>query len=380
MGPGGVESFVRLQFLESVKTALLVELVAPFRKELAASGMREDETPGSKQWIMSLFRVLSREDGTLPSGLVSALLTLDALNSEAGRRSLTEHARLLAVDLSQDGEVLTGQDAALYAYIHHPSLFSLAYHRMCPDFGQKFAEFVGKSLPAAGLPSLGAVRELLERWVAGLPFLRFQVARVDQRVDQLVFCFVHEKPLLAIPGQEPNDRSSWPEVCDVIFYDMRTNSLSVSAEYAEHEDLYRAMAGTVLMGDPAYFAAVPVYLATPFFEQGLHALDTCGIEGIDRISLARVRLATGHDPDSWTELGGAVAMAWLEEPRGKGNRCSSGVIKWRFHVFPHRDGPGLLIKVSPPNRLWADCRVHLPQFRKFMLERGFFRLPRPPPR
>ncbi len=56
-------------------------------------GSGEDQSPGTKGWLTSLLRILCREEGRLPGGLLADLMIVAALSSAPGHESLADHAR-----------------------------------------------------------------------------------------------------------------------------------------------------------------------------------------------------------------------------------------------------------------------------------------------
>ncbi len=370
MGVGTGRCVVRVEFLESVRASLLLPFLRPHRAELAALGMPADDEPGSERWRKRLVQALNREDGALPPRLMSALILVHGLNSEAGLRNLTEHARALGTELHYEGQRLSAPDAALYAYVHHPLLFRLAYRGLRQLQCRGHAEFLGAR--ALGTAELPVVRERLRGWVGSQAASRFPVAHVEERDEQLVFEFAQVVSGRGERDQAAREPAPFHEVQDVVTFYKRSGRLSVSTERPEHEDLYREMAGIVLASTPSHFKSWPVYSCAPFLEMGRGALETDDCAGLSRVCLTEIRVRNGKD-DGQRIYQGQTAWTWLEETIQSGNLFSSTIVFWRLRVALHGSEEEFTVDVLPPNRLRVDGRMALHALDGFMETKGFYR-------
>ncbi|HYG34347.1 MAG TPA: hypothetical protein VEC99_06160, partial [Clostridia bacterium] len=164
-----------------------------------------------------------------------------------------------------------------------------------------------------------------------------------------------------------------PERDDVVVYSPEHDEIRINTRTKGERDLYREQFGLCLRGARDYFSKRKTYTLEPLRADGPIALDTTGLDGIDKIVLREVEVAWdnyGHDVilrAADDVFRSAAAMENQDGPIPRTGRLTRAAFDLHF---PDSARPRP-VQIRPPNVLKVGRHCDAQRVDRWLCARGF---------
>jgi len=288
-----IRRFSRPQFLKSVSTVRLSELLTPYRDYFTSVGLKLPADP-TKESIDydALARILTEAGG--PADLVRAIHYIDEMSDDQGMDALVEAGRRRRQEFLKDDATATPADLALAVWLLDPELLERTHAEQQVFRPRTFQSFQAKGpTPKFEMPSAGQLHLLeseLDNWFAARHRGRGTRVFVSVQEDGVWFLVRHGE-LYRREGRMDDAESPHvfyrPEKFDVVVYRPALGEIRINARLPQEKEFYRQQFGKHLFGDASIFGGRSRYTLAPLRE-GAAALATADVPGLEWAKLTEV--------------------------------------------------------------------------------------------
>ena len=375
--------FTKPQFLKEIGRELLGRFFDRFKDELAE---RKIELPPADleddDYFKALSRVAMAPDG-LPDGLFEAVYAIEEMATEEGQERLEKAVAQGQLALELDAKSSRG-DIAMQAYMFAPEVVAqksnelrLARLSSFEYFGSKAAQKKRAATPhpypteaerekSAGVDrrdSFAApTKETLELMTADLDEWFTKNNRGDHTAFIEVFvidgeCWFlvrHDDTYARMAKVEKGKLKMLhfrPAKDDVVVYDPERDEIRIHAGTKREKELYQETFGVRLFGDDRYFSERKTFTLEPLRVDGVDALDTDGIGGIERIVLREIEIAWGGGYNEVVIRKADDIFAAAEASERKAIPDGGRLVRAAFDVYFEGGKKPRKVQVRPPNIL-----------------------------
>lgn len=363
---------VRLDFLESIRRDLLIQLLGPSSEMCKRYGIVL-QTSDSQSWgAKNVYQFIHRE---YPQPLTSILLQVRDLSEDPDVDYFEEDLTFESVQ-----PPWTAAERALLVYLHNPTQFQKAHLSALPIKPCNFVEFSGPK--PAFFDAEDSARILEFKRAVGAWFDRKHCTNhcevyALQTAAEVRWGIVHGRRPRSqgkIKRKHSPDTSRkvstfFPDQHDLIILCMNTGRLLINARNMDEVDLYRKQIGEIYWGHVDQFTVTPIYSLKPFQAEGERIFSCQDIQGIERVELRQIDF---RKPQAKTVIFNLKGKHLCQDIPGTVDRFLKdfAVNSIKIACYADKKSEPQMLTVKPPNRISFDVRAENSAAMKFLIARG----------
>jgi hypothetical protein len=296
--------FTKPHVLRRIGRDLLSRFFDSFAEDFGAANasLPTAEVPDD-DYFQAVAKVLLCPEG-LPPRLNEALFAIDEMSSVEGHERLEGAIGELRGKLHLPPNY-TREDFALQVWLVDPGLLARKHNEQClrrltafHHFGAADRQSDAQPLIAPDPATLETLRAGIDLWFAGHgrgeATTRIELYQLD---EEYWFLVRHGDSFTRTPKVENRKTGILhfrPERDDVVVYSPGHDEIRINARTKGERDLYREQFGIWLRGERDYFCQNSTYTLEPLRVDGASSLATDGLEGISRIILRELEIASDN--------------------------------------------------------------------------------------
>lgn len=373
---------VRLDFLESMRPLLLIQLLQPYEKycinyDIALSDTDHTTNPDSvpsafgAEWMPKVYRFINREQ---PQPLTRILLQIRDLAQDPDIDYFGN-----SVPCDSMNPPLTPAERALLAYVQNPNAFQRIYLSALPSKPCSFIEFLGpkpEPFNAEDPAKVEALQKEFGVWFRQQHCTHFCDIHALQMPEEVRWGIIHGRRPRShgfidnIEDPERRFSTFFPDQHDLIILCLNSGRLLVHTRSVDEAEQYRRRLGHIYWGNVDHFALANIYSLNAFQMQGEDVFSCANIEGIDRIELRQIDLKKPQTNTILISLRGKNIQQDI--PEGTIGKCLNeyAVHRVKLACFVDQQSEPQLISIKPPNRISFDLRSDNSAAIKYLVAKG----------
>jgi hypothetical protein len=291
--------FAQVDVLRHIDPKNLREFLARHSTYLTARGFSFSFNADGELNLERLAVILLQPTEDVDADLVEALFLLHEHSGEDRFEELCKIAEEAGISVSPDS---SPADIALAVWLIDPTRLRRSHAQILVLKPRSYNYFQSDENSPADFSfpdetRLAEIGEAMDIWFisknrgAGAKIFAFEAPEENK----VYFLIRHGMPFKR-EGKIENGKSAAvfyrPEFHDVVIYDRSNNNLAVfnKSQAKGEQQMYVAVIGDKLFGDPEYFVARDRFTLAPLRDYGRNSLSVADVDGIDEIKLVELQL------------------------------------------------------------------------------------------
>jgi hypothetical protein len=364
--------------LRAVSLKWLIKLLEPHAAYLESRGL---VLPGpDADWDdlddKKLLSILMTPDPEMPKDLIDSLYYLHEMATPEAMDCLLEDAELQGIPIDDDPDP-TPHDVAIQVWLHNSDLLKHHYAERSLTRPYVFVHFQGTGKHdrfwTPDQPVVEALQSDLMEWFDKRRRGRYCMIQFYAWDDCVRFVVGHGNPARredCVCGRRHGSEFYRPEQHDLVIYRPHTGELQVHAGTQAQVRTYSKLFGRHLFGDDLHFFNARKYTLDPLKTDGEKALVCSDIDGLDSISLTRVRYQLSGCHSECETYASDDVFASMKE-RGQTIPDGAVIAEAGFSVYFRDSTVPRTMSVEPSDADGYERPCDSERLRDWFVKRGF---------